>query len=139
MTTSLPDKPSELILLALEDLEKTEKDGRYRIDMRVYHALMDPGMVCSVCLAGAVIAQRLAPDCDDLILTPLDFGGVNERKLEALNEFRMGSVEDGLLSMCCADTDVEFHDRFIVPYEDDPAAFKSDMRELARELSDRGL
>jgi hypothetical protein len=141
VTNALPDKPSELILLALEDLEKTEKDYRYKIDMDVYHDRLDgDGLICSVCLAGAVMAQRLHPGDVDRCLMPGYFDVKTRNKLYALNSFRQGCVHDGLWNMneefsCGA---VDQIDTFITPYEVDPNSFKSDMRKLAQELSDLG-
>ena len=48
-------KPSELIRLALKDLEACEKDPDYEINMNVWHKPV--GDQCMVCLAGAVMAQ----------------------------------------------------------------------------------
>jgi hypothetical protein len=142
MTDTLPDKPSELILLALEDLEKTEKDYRYKIDMDVYHdRLVGNGMICSVCLAGAVMAQRLSPDNTDRCLMPGYFNTKIRDKLYALNSFRQGEIYSGLYEMnkSFSRDDVDQIDAFVTPYELDPGEFKSDMRRLAQELSDIGL
>lgn len=59
--TQLPDKPSELIRLALKDLRKTERQfWKYKIDMDIWHSGKTSTLSrCSVCLAGAVMAQTL--------------------------------------------------------------------------------
>ena len=54
---TLPDKPSELIRLALSDLEKCEGDSRYEVDMNEWHVPTQKGHVCYVCLAGSVMAK----------------------------------------------------------------------------------
>ena len=57
---TVPAKISDLIQLALDDVDKCEKDGRYVIDMDNWH---QPGVKkCHVCLAGAVMAQTLKCD-----------------------------------------------------------------------------
>lgn len=63
-TTKLPEKPSELLKLAMLDLEKVEADPRYRVDMGEWHK---PNGRCSVCLAGSVMAKTLGlpPNKDD--------------------------------------------------------------------------
>lgn len=88
----LPDKPSELLLLALTDLEMCENDPRYEIYMGNWHA---PNGRCRVCAAGAVMAKSLgAPPRD--IWGPEDFDEDTERKLRAIDFFRTGAVWDAL-------------------------------------------
>jgi hypothetical protein len=54
----LPDKPSDLLQLALDDLELCEKDRNYTIDMSEWHTpSQDESEKCAVCIAGAVIAK----------------------------------------------------------------------------------
>lgn len=56
----LPDKPSELLRVAIRDLKACAADPKYKIDMGVWHrAARDyrGDDYCSVCLAGAVLAQ----------------------------------------------------------------------------------
>ena len=54
----LPDKPSELIRLALDDLEKAEKSPTYEVNMDRWHTQEEDG-ICHVCLAGSVMAFSL--------------------------------------------------------------------------------
>lgn len=83
----LPSVPSELIELALRDLELTEADDRYRVNMDRWHEL-DGEDVCHVCLAGAVMAQTLQLDPGDNIApyhySPSEDGG----RLLALDDIR---------------------------------------------------
>lgn len=53
----LPNKPSELLKLALSDMELVEQDPRYKIDMGFWH--MPIKNKCVVCLAGSVMAKTL--------------------------------------------------------------------------------
>jgi ribosomal protein S27AE len=89
-TTKLPDKLSELLYIALEDLEKIEADPRYKINMDLWHR---PNGKCSVCAAGSVMAVRLGAHTDDM-LEPSDFEKETENKLYAINYLREGRVAD---------------------------------------------
>ncbi len=88
---TLPDKPSELITLALNDLLKVEKDKRYKIDMDTWHT---PNGKCAICLAGAVMAKSLGADIH-MSSTPA-YAGSNTNKLCALEWFRLGVVDTGI-------------------------------------------
>jgi hypothetical protein len=55
----LPDKTSELLEVALRDLEACEADPKYRVAMHTWHHYLTPEDVCLVCLAGAVMAKSL--------------------------------------------------------------------------------
>ena len=130
-------KPSELILLALEDLEKTEKmTDVYRVNMEWYHAPLDNG-ICNVCLGGAVLAQTVK-------LTPSmcwggDADGNVEGRIFALDSFRTGHIGEGLSEM---GIQLPFNVRPTVrmrDYERDPVDFKSGLRWIAKHLGERGL
>lgn len=96
--TKLPDKPSKLILIALEDLEKVEGDSRYVIDMGNWHITPMAGDKCHVCFAGSVMAMRDGLKEWEMAI-PHSFLRQDERKLTALNAFRIGMVGNGLASM----------------------------------------
>lgn len=56
---TLPELPSALIRLAVKDLEACQHDKRYHINMRTWHCAEELGLeVCTVCLAGSVLAQE---------------------------------------------------------------------------------
>jgi hypothetical protein len=137
----LPDKPSELIRVALADLEKVERDERFSIDMdETYHGHVYGVSGCVVCLAGAVIAQQLAPGHEDCYIQPSDFeSGSLRRKLRALNSFRCGNVAAGLSHLRIDRIDMFMRSVDICPYEDDSDRFKSDMLKLANILEISGL
>ena len=97
----LPEKLSDLIILALGDLEKAEKSDEYIVDMIHWHNPLgaNPTSVrqtCQVCLAGSLMAMTLgAPK--DRHLTPSDFLSQEvQNKLLALNFARMGLVNGAL-------------------------------------------
>ena len=133
-TDTLPDKLSDLIEVALDDLEKTAVDPRYRVNMNTWHTPHKG--VCHVCLAGAVMAQtlKLDPVVDyvrDRSLYAVD------RKLSALNNVRLGSVQLALDNM--GFKDAPHWSRMEVPhYNVDAAGFKTTLRQLATELRAKG-
>lgn len=150
--TTLPDKPSELIRVALVDLEKCEADPRYLINMGSWHsptcdtddcescardrkAANKPNGRCYVCLAGAVMAQSL-----DTSPRKAGYPGsfAEAAKLRALNDFRVGSVLSGLQEMGLGSRNRP-ESRDVVAYEEDASAFKRDMRTLADDLEKAGL
>jgi hypothetical protein len=91
----LPDKPSELIRVALADLEKCKLDPRYSIDMLSWHQFDKLIGVCHVCLAGAVMAKTF--QCHpELCVNPYNFPREIASKLHALNAFRTGAIIYGL-------------------------------------------
>ena len=133
----LPNLPSDLILLALEDLEMAEQNKKYRVSMERWHFPMED-QPCSVCLAGAVMAMSLdANPAKDYI--PCDFDHEGD-KLRALNEFRIGEVRSGLRSMGYdVDDNEEIEDVPITHYAVSHTQFKADMRALANTLKENGL
>lgn len=70
---TLPNKLSALLRLAVADAQKCEADPRYKLDMSQWHEPWeeDDG-VCSVCMAGAVMAQTLGAPIDESY-GPYDF------------------------------------------------------------------
>lgn len=141
-THFLTCKPSELILLALEDLEKVEKmKGVYRVDMSEWHRPGEDGP-CYVCLAGSVLAMSYgAPTSMDYLSSPRPPENAEDR-IGALNSFRMGDIVEGLLEMGITDESVlnEVTPSHYVPlYEQNRRGFKSGLRWIARHLGERGL
>lgn len=130
----LPGRPSELIRLALKDLQFVERSRKYKVDMKKWHEKVKRGK-CSVCLTGAVMAKSLG--CNPtMTVSPADFR--NEwPALKALNYFRMGLVNNGLCLLIEQQLPTEFH-RYITPYETDPKAFRRQMLKLAKDLEKEG-
>lgn len=93
----LPRQPSKLIRLALADFDVVRKDKRYKIDMAVWHSSCRYGDSdrCSVCLAGAVMANSLKVDISYL-RSPNDFDKNTRNAICALNRLRAGLVWDAL-------------------------------------------
>ena len=101
--TKLPDKLSDLIDLALSDLEKARNDPRYEINMSAWHRpLKEPNALypftagkCLVCLAGSVMAFSLGADSQQDKF-PKDYDEDTCRKLNALDAIRLGEVNYAL-------------------------------------------
>lgn len=130
----LPDKPSDLITLALADLALAEASPEYKIAMGDWHL---PGRrVCYVCLAGAVMAGTLgAPS--DVDLTPFSFNANTRNKLQALDCFRQGTITVAFYHLGIDATDVPLR-RWIPPYSNGPVQWRQHMERLAQELKTGG-
>lgn len=83
----LPNKMSDLLEVALSDLEKCRSDKDYIIDMDNWHN--PSGVGCMVCLAGSVMAKTLKNKCTETIF-PFYFPESVDRKLCAIDYFRCG-------------------------------------------------
>ena len=136
MDNVLPDKPSELIRLAVKDLTICEQmPETYKINMGVWHDRMYGDNKCHVCLAGSVMAQTLGADpTREIYPSETD----EQKKLRALSSFAFGEIEDGLsyLSLYGKIETPEMEE--ICSYSLDPEQFKADMLELAQKFEDLG-
>ena len=83
------DKISWVLRTAADDLEELANDGRYTIDMDVYHDKYSDGM-CHICMAGAVMASTLECNIDDDMF-PQYFTDEIKKALRALDAFRDGN------------------------------------------------
>ena len=109
-------QPSDLILLALDDLAKCEGDDNYEVVMGTWH--QPSGYwdgVCTVCLAGAVMVKTLKA-LPEKYLTPFDFSRSNSAALHALNCFRVGAVHAGLGLLGIDPRKYPLEDREIIVY-----------------------
>jgi hypothetical protein len=123
------NKPWQLIRDAIHDLTLQERCKSVRIDMGEWHKANGK---CAQCLAGSVMSRRLGADTETLYV-PSDFPACASRLL-ALNGFRVGCVRGsyGTLDLAMPLGVPEYVE--IPYYEDDPAAFKAAMLELADTL-----
>ena len=133
-------KPSELIRTAIHDLEICEADPKYNVDMGIWHnpthlSLAVNDTICSVCLAGTVMAQSLGAD-PEYKTSPCNFD--EDDLLIALDHFREGDVRTAL--------DIMGHSSYLIPdfyevtyYWVSPYRFKIDMLNMASDLEKRGL
>lgn len=133
----LPDLPSALIRVAVRDLEAVEQDERYIVDMETWHDPSNVPDVCSVCLAGAVIAR--AGNSPMHNISPFNFESIDVRfKLCALDSFRSGDIAVGVAYMYMPGRNTMIKDRDITEYDLDPARFKREMLVLADDLEREG-
>lgn len=148
----LPKKPSQLIRLALKDLETVEKmPGTYTVDMSIWHTpFRFTSGLCHVCLAGAVISQTLGGDPADY-LEPSRFVrrglfGLSTKtydRLMALDSFRRGAIQEGLRALGyskkiqkqCAGLNLLLR----VYYADNAKVFKYNLLTLATQFEQKGL
>lgn len=140
LKSTLPDKPSELILVALKDMIKCERSRNYKVYMDVWHELILGS--CAVCLGGSVIAQTLGANLHEN-LTPnfMPHLRVSDvRKLMALDKFRQGNVWTGLTIMRLRRKMPKMDGYIKVSdYHSNPSQFKKDMRAMAKYLKEKGL
>ncbi len=92
---TLPDKPSELLLLALADLEKAEADSNYFVSMSHWHSSVPSILKCFVCMAGSVMAFSLNASLRER-RDPTDYPDRINDQLRAIDYLRCGEIEDGL-------------------------------------------
>ena len=139
-TRELPDRLSELLLVALEDLEKIEANNLYRVNMNIWHdpipkANGEDG--CLVCFAGGVMAYSLGAS-PEATMRPGIYTNAVRDKLYALNVLRVGMVGDALRQVGQTRPYSLQAAYDIVSYERAPARFKADMHKLANRLAEAG-
>jgi hypothetical protein len=132
--------PSELITLAVRDLEKVEKDPGYSVEMNDWHRFSQLSQTCRVCFAGSIMAKSF-----DLLPTECvgsgdsDFTPDEWRCFAALDYFRVGDVQFALEELKRPHPS-ELEKNFDVdPYHRSPEKFKRRMRAMSRLLRYHGL
>lgn len=136
--TNLPEKPSELIRLALRYLRLAETNSAYTVDMMVWHYPDAKTGKCRIGLAGAIMAGCLDADPTKQ-LTPYGYPAQTVQKLCALNRFRQGRIKHALNAMHIYPDDRTPPDRAVTPYATNPDIFKTDLEYMADELEFAGL
>lgn len=131
----LPDKLSALLELALDDLQKIERDRRYTVHMGCWH--LNCGGQCYVCLAGAVMVRELhQPRLESV--DPSAFEHSQRRQLLALDWLRKGYVSYALATLRQWQTPEQKHPHppnfCAVPYDEDRKGFYNQMRRLVIDL-----
>lgn len=136
----LPDKLSELIRVALDDLEQVEHDPNYRVDMNDWIRYNKTDDVCEVCFAGATMVKTLKLD------HTVQFGLLSPdtmRKMESLDWVRCGSVRTAVQRFM----DIPFSDYAyyqiehvsVVDYDLHPDIWRIQMHVIANYLERNGL
>jgi hypothetical protein len=144
----LPDKLSDLIEVAVKDLEAVEQDPHYVVNMDTWHRAeaqefrigqqvfeKEP---CTVCLAGAVMAKTLEVP-RYWSKNPVDFRGENstEDKLIALDLVRRGFIDGALRQLGHVIDDAPYE--FVPDYRNNSDEFKIRLRIIAQRLKGMGL
>lgn len=127
--TLLPNKLSDLLVIALADLKACEEDDNYTIYMRDWHKPNDIGQ-CEVCMAGAVMAKTLGTAKDVRHEPFQDLFTPNRPKLMAINDVRLGCIGSALSIMGLDENDhLESHEiwREMADYSKDPILFVTQM------------
>ena len=135
--SALPDKPSELLELAIGDVLEVEKMPGWELNMRGWIWRRWDGS-CSACLAGAVMLRRLGvvPQ-EDHYPSPNDEPTRIGNKLHALNFLRKGDMDTaGYLLGVEIPTSICPH---IPRHEDDRDGFFAALRHLVTDLREAGL
>lgn len=100
-TDCLPDKASDLLAVALADLERTLLDPRYYFDWDHYYT-PDPYGRCGICVAGGIMAQSIDARPDRLVFLNIRCHPATRLKLHAISSFSNGNVPGGLCHMAMA-------------------------------------
>lgn len=151
----LPEKPSDLIRLALKDLILVERSKIYDVDMGEWHLSMEDeerGVTCAVCFAGAVMAQTFkTPMTASPSPKDMPYQSYNWKRLEALDYFRTGCIAGGLLMISSKFEQTYLSSKYIeifdkienlsvtLDYWEDHGIFKRTMRRIANLLEKMGL
>ena len=130
----LPDKMSDVIDIALRDLESAERSDAMGIDMTWWMRVERPG-VCTVCLAGGVmVGLGIDPSLPYL---PSHFNEHNHIRLLALDALRFEPDHWSVHPLL--DEYVPTKKVGYVDYREDPAEFKDRFREIAQDMRSQGL
>ncbi len=150
----LPEKLSDLVFVALADLEKVEANEQYIIDMSIWHRPRDfdsdnPSgfeTKCIVCLAGSVMSMSLDAELEDELDLD-DFEPFEEKRLQALDELRSNMICETVTTVYGFDKvkdaqakliEVQYEDDF-AEYSEDPERFKAWMRKIGQAFKEYGL
>lgn len=132
----LPNKLSELIRVALADLELVEGDPRYQVNMERWHRPDFKKNTCQVCLAGSVMAKTLEAPADEF----KTYGDYTQGyKLVALDYVRCGNLHYGLRYMKCTNFQGLPEIVDVPEYGEDSEGFKKALLHIVKILESRGL
>ena len=130
---TLPNKPSELLTLALADLAKVERSKRYEVNMGAWHLPINKNL-CQVCLGGSVLAKSLDYPFNKRLMSNLISTSIRY-KLFALNALRVGLVGEALEVLGYPEDICNSVRNVIdISYSDDKKAWRKAMRGIVRDL-----
>jgi len=139
----MPDKISDCIMIALEDLAKVEKDKRYKVDMNFFHAVSHEGN-CSVCFAGACMAAEVNDPSATLGTHRFNrHDAIRFQALDAIRQHdwdmmfhRLGAWFESWDARIALD---EHFPDYRPQYAEDKAGFKQNMETVAAILAEHGF
>ena len=158
----MPDKPSEGLRVALNDLILCEKHPDYIIEMENWHnpepTYYEGGLKCEVCLGGAVLARVTDnPALRIYSLYSPRVTTITSRRIVAMDCFRRGNITEGVMDYL-GDTEGEdsiegdqkkfdalkaieayYKQQYWITYATNPDKFKKSMRFIADKLEAIGL
>ena len=132
----LTPTPQALIRVAIKDLEQAEKNPDYLVHMNQWHDPYRSAEIgkygkCAVCLAGACMTRFTPPNVD---CVPSHYPSPIEKRLLALNSFRIGQVASGLNYLNISMDTLDWYVEIVPEYEKFPKKFKKKMLRLAKDL-----
>ena len=140
----VPERLSDLIRMALADLNNIEVNPNYIVDMLEWHRKDDDSPICRVCLAGSVMANTLdAPLEEDL--APFDFGKDWEVALHILDDLRHSFISTPTFRSLFVGEEVLERIKYDIAsvgvprYDKEPLLFKARLSEIASILEGAGL
>lgn len=140
----LPEKLSDLLELALNDLASVEADPLYLVEMNMWHQPLirvtpdDPA--CGVCLAGSVLARTLEVPID-VISDGREQSDYDNRRLDALDYLRVGNVPEAIdvAGLRWSTGRDRVKGRYVTPYHQNRAVWWRDMRTILDDLRTANL
>jgi len=135
--SALPDKPSELLELAINDALEVEKMPGWELDMHIWLQRFDQN-TCSACLAGSVMLRQLGV-APTRVASLLEYGLSlrDEDKVHAINFLRAGDIATALHLLRLTNPLEDY--RAIAMHHIDRDAFFADLRKLVTDLREAGL
>lgn len=130
----LPNKPSEILELALQDLDLCELDPDYKINMGQWHT---GGEICQVCLAGSILAKTIGVP-KNISFDPKGFSPSIRCKMDFLEYVRLGYIGKAYNHLQRKRPVGVFSEVSVTYYHTDPIKFKTDLRNLISHLKEHG-
>ena len=129
----LDAKPSDLLDIALEDLQLVQEDNEYELRMEFWHEYNHKNDKCFVCLAGAVLSFSLS--CNREVNVELcDFTPKVKDRLTAINSLRIGDVEEAFRLLRLNQDEGAKFNRRVSSYRDLPEEAVAEWQKLASDL-----
>jgi hypothetical protein len=159
ITDNLPEKPSQLLRVAINDLQIAEKTPNCKIDMDNWQSELATGMcesVCSVCLAGSTLRRCGIPPKGTVVVKHgiskyylndkffIDLPDRLTKKLKIIDCIRSGKINDAInfYDPTMADKNIFNNYAVVSGYSSDPnlsTLFYKDLDRIASSLEKLNL